>query len=270
MLFANRSQLETLLVQLLTTEPGSSASHLQKLISRQRPTTLQGVYHELGKLQDQNVVIKVGQAFFLNITWANELLNFADTLYEKYFNSTEALSFLVNEKKRQSWKFTSGIRADDFYVHASLALCRAMKCKEIFEWVPHPWFFLVDSEKEKRYQQTLQREKIRIYCAIGGDSSLDRAYLKSKPSRLNIYATGANPFKAPNNQYIQVVGDYIVSLTFTEELTRSIEQTFKETTREARPAFLLSLQQSKVQVRIENAPNKAYKLSQAARKYFGC
>lgn len=185
-------------MQLLTTEPGSSASQLQKLISRQRPTTLQGVYHELGKLQDQNVVIKVGQAFFLNITWANELLNFADTLYEKYFNSTEALSFLLNEKKRQSWKFTSGIRADDFYVHASLALCRAMKCKEIFEWVPHPWFFLVDSEKkEKRYQQTLQREKIRIYCAIGGDSTLDRAYLKSKPSRSTSTPPAPTPSRHP-------------------------------------------------------------------------
>lgn len=267
-------KLEERALRNLARFPGATAQELHRQIIRSgTPVTLRGVFKVLSSLRRKKVVIKVGNAYSLRLSWVIELRAFTDQVLQNYRSKSLFYTLIPARGKSLTWRFPDPAMADDFWRQLALSLFDRTKKKNMFYWIKHAWFQLPSVEQELRFQEVLRSNNYKIYIIVEGDTYLDRSECKDWPHNPYIVSHAASPFQNATWGSLSVLGEYIVTLNFDAYIRNEIDAFFSRV-RSARDLDLGAINRllqlkGRCAVRLEHAPEKARKLKAKFARYFG-
>ena len=257
------------IVSVLALHGPSTARQLLELI---RPTlTKQALYQELRKLTDDGVVIKVGKLYSLRFAWVLKLQELAERMYVSSLGSAETL-WLPTEK-RKSWKLPDIRHSLQLWSHLSMILFRTDPSKTLYEYVPHAWYHLINSQVEEQFQAILQKEKIKFYLIVGDDTFLDRSYEKYFKIAGTEISFSESSFSSIKDEYVSVIGECIIRVRFPLKLARELNKLFKTVkvwgSDEIATINRVLATPAHIKLEITRNPKNAKKLTKQFREFFG-
>lgn len=274
MLHSDIHRLEQRIIHLLAEHPGASASWLHAECStRFGPCSIQGIYYELRKLQKAGSVVKVGDTFSLSLSWAFELVNFADVIYDRYISSASSLEIIPEAQSSRTWKFTNLLRLDDLWVQTMIALFEHTGCKQKFAWTPHPWFYFAQVGKVNQFYKLFHQRGWKYYATIGGTTFLDTHYAQQMDTRFFEYRIGEAPVFGNMSQHHGIIGDYLITVKLDSATTARIEELFQSIhcladAHYQRVAEVLNTK-GKLTLKVEHNPKKVGAYTRKFKNYFG-
>ena len=250
-----------------------SAKELHQRIDSQTAYSLRGIYKELNKLQENGVVVKVKDKYGLRIPWAIDLLSLAEKINHHYVNQLSLQTLTLKEDERTIWHFNDLFHLNDFWSQILLKLVKEVKSKTMLGWNPHPWFHLIQTEQENQYIRSLQLSNVRLYLIVGGKNYLDKWPEKFWDINTVEYAFATSSFESNQSQYINIIGDYVLTVKLDKQTTEAIEKIYQtvQSAEDIDLAEILKVFHSKVKASIwlEKNPKKATILRKRFEKYFG-
>jgi len=267
------NNLDELLIRFLADRPRQSAKTLYaRILAKGRECSIQGVYHELRKLQALGSVVKVGENFSLSFLWIEDLADLAYNIQRNYVrNLAEVLELPpVGEKRR--WKFHDLCRMDAMYVQLTLALRRQVPDGVTYEWCPAAWFTLIQEEIEKQFKAATHASSRNLYVILGGSSAIEKSWVKTRVSDLIHYTFAERGFKGEENIYITTIGPYVLRAEIPRELALRLRSILNDsrTVIEGGASLrkLLLSRRWSCSVRVEHSESKAKKLQERYRRVF--
>ena len=273
MLALETTRLDELLVRLLATSPNLSAAELQKRAGEVRGCSIQGVYHELRKLQAAGVVLKVRESYSLSLTWAFEFVKLADSVYDNYIVSASRSEILPEPNSSKSWKFTNLLRLDDFWVQAMVLVFKHTNAKHLYNWIPHPWYYFAQMSKVSHFYALFESEGWQYHTTIGDETYLDRRYAEGMPKSFFEYRLGEAPVFSDMSRYVTIIGDYMMSVKLDRETAARVNGLFDsiKSAEELMFGEVLSLLNApgNLTFKIEHSPTKVGGYTRKYQRYFG-
>lgn len=217
MLNATRQSLEDFIVRTLSTRRDCSAAQVRSHIRhRFGDFSVAAIYKELRKLQQQGVIIKTGTQFSLSLPWILNLIELTDQMYDLHVESAQAADILPVSVPRKSFVFPNLARGDDFWVHAIILMLRHSSRKTLFQWLPHPWFHLINGHKSFPFHNALRAAGFRINSIVGGESFLDQYSKRLTTKGVYEFSYAPGPFRELRKLYYSVTDRYLLTLRLTE------------------------------------------------------
>jgi len=266
--------LEQIVLRLLARKPHLSAERIRVLASQGRSSySPAAVYKVLSRLLSSGVAVRSGSQYSLSLAWVFELLTFAGDISKTYFSDEYVGTLLPAIDKKMTWKFANLGRCNEFWNQLLLALLKGTRAENIFSWVPYPWFALLQDDAESRLHQAFKMSGRTFYTSFGPSGALEPVVKKLYSHKNQIISFAKGPLHELKNSYIDVVGDYVLTVTLAPDSARSINGIFSELrTRHAvnlgKHLAVLS-ERCKVTVTIECNQKKAAKLRQPLQVFFG-
>ncbi len=270
----DQEQLEQVIVRLLSDQPRLSAHRIKVLTARGgREFSQAAVYKELTQLQRRGVVVKDGIYFSLSLGWIFDVFTFSDQLSDTYFTESYLRTLLPDLGQRQRWRFNSLVRCNDFWNQLLLALLKHTRSSSVLSWVPHPWFLLLSSEQETRLQRAFTVSGRRFYTIFGGDPSRSELVKRFYTSKSQTYSFASSPMNEQEGTYLDVVGDYVLSVKMDTRTNRRIDNFFELTDDGSMSKvvdnFRKLLSKCQVTIRLEYNQKNAKRLRGIFAEYFG-
>jgi hypothetical protein len=274
MLALHGDSLESQTIRILSLKPYSLAESIRRAAStRTRRYSPAAVYKVLDKLLTSGVIVKTGTRYSLSLSWIFEVFAFTESLGSTYF-SEDFLSKLIPAKsKRQTWRFSQLGRCNDFWNQLLLALVKRNPKLPVFAWVPCPWFIMLQQGRESRLQQVFRMSGRTFYTNFCHFGKLDMQVRKvyRHPNQAISFAEG--PFSHLSRQYLDVVGDYILSVTLDQTITRRLERLCTAAGRRSSglrsPNLGLLTEQCSASITLECNAKKARRMRAAFTEFFG-
>lgn len=266
MLLSPEGKLEAVIVQLLASTPRMSAADIHAVARRNRRRfSLAAVYKELTKLQRAGVLVKDGTSFSLSLGWVFDVLAYGERLHAVYFAEPYLKTILPELGKRQSWVFHSLLRGNDLWNQIILALLKRTGSSDMFSWIPHPWFLLLEVETEERLHRLFSFARRRFYTVVGGMTYLDRAaisrFYKGEQHEVSF---SSRAFILEPRSYLDVVGDFVLTVTVDPRTAKRINSLFTSTRGvsdgDAAKRYQALNKYCTMSVVLENNPKKAARL----------
>jgi len=273
MIFQSKITLENLITQYISINPAKTANEIHEyLLTEKHSYTLQGVYKELKKLDKEGILLKVDKKFSLRLPWALEFTSLAQKIEQAYL-SPKYKALLPEDNKKEIWHFDNLFKLNDLWAQILLALVEQSKEKVILGWNPHTWFHLAESKEEERYLKSLELSNAKLYLIIGGNHYLDKwaeKYLKKDYIK---YSFGKSGFQEERSKYINIVGDYVLTVKLDQDITDTIEYLYETTPSEERMNIsqIVSIFNKKVKASIwlEKDNEKAQLIRGRFERFFG-
>ena len=268
------NRLETLLVSVIAQRPGVSAEQLQKQVAEGlRPCSIQAVFQSLKKLRDVGVVLKYGRGYSLSLTWSLELIEFATMLREQYVSEAAAEAIVPRSNQKHVWQFSNLQIAHDFWIQTLVAMFQTSPDPILFSWLPHPWFYFLQTAKAERLYTLIRNQERWIYSIIGGDTYLDKLFARNMDPRCYVASMAAGPFQQEQSAYLGVIGEFVLEIRLDLKTTKRIDKLFtsiKSAAEFARMELITALSESaRVRITLAHQPIRAAKLSRTFERYFG-
>lgn len=272
MILRANENLEDLIVKILAQYPDISASEIFKNIDTTNKTySLQGIYKELKKLQNEGVVVKYKQTFSLRLPWVLEFVSLADTVEYQYIRRIS--NQIPDYKDKQIWHFTNLLRLNDFWSQILLQLIQQSKTRTVLAWNPHPWFHLAQKEQEAQFIKALELTKSTMYVIVGGNTFLDvwtKQFWK-EPTVVHSFSKG--PFDAKQQEYINVIDQYIITVKLSKDMADIIDGIYKKTqeigVHNIFEIVELFNTRTSAKIILEKNPRKAQKITRQFKQFFG-
>lgn len=266
--------LEQTMLRLLSSEPHLTAERMRALASQGRGKfSPAAVYKVLSRLLSTGVVVKSGSRYSLSLAWVFELLTFADHVSKTYFSDDYVGTLMPSPGKRLSWKFTDLTRCNEFWNQLLLGLLKHTEAEDVFSWVPYPWFALLQDARESRLHKAFKMSGRRFFTNFGPSGSLESAVRKLYNHKNQTISFARGPLSELKNSYIDVVGDYVLTVTLAPDAARRTNHLFSELghRHEVSPGKHLAVlsQRCKTSVVIECNPKKAQRLRKPLQEFFG-
>ncbi len=226
-LLAIEPNLEHRILRLLGAQPHMSAAALRRAASQDgRAFSRAAVYKVLARLLDLGFVVRSGTHYSLSLTWVFDFLTMADRVSKTYFADTYIRTLIPSEGKRLTWRFSNLIRCNEFWNQLLLALLKLTTTPSVFAWVPYPWFVLLRDERETRLQEVFQISGRHFFTTFGPCGSSRRLVEEVYCRRNQIISFARSPFMHLKDTYIDVIGDYILTVTLSPETAKRIHSIF--------------------------------------------
>ena len=273
-MFLSQSTLAQRLVYLLAAAPDQQARDLWIGARRgSRSFSVAAIYKELTKLQALGIVVKQRTRYSLSYTWIAESQQFIERVSHRYQQPDYLSSFIPGAVGKHTWRFRSLLDMDDFWNQILLALVSQDRGERVFSWVPHPWFVLIHTEKERKFHSALHARGKKFFTIFGDDGFLDRLAERLYPRDIHDYAFAPAPFHREQSSYFDVVGEFLLTVRIEEPLTRAIERLFcsVRTKRDLDPlrAMQVLTTRGAIRMTLERNPRKTSKLTRLFCDYFG-
>lgn len=259
---------EKIIIILSERGPSTASWILSKI---QPIITKQSIYQELRHLMEDGIVIKVKKLYSLRFAWVLKLHELTNRMYTTSLNSAETL-WLPTEK-RKVWKLPDIRHALQLWSHLSMLLFKTTSSRYIYEYAPHAWYHLINSDTEKQFQAVLKKENINFYLIVGSDTFLDRSYqqyFKISGAKISF---SESCFSNITSEYFSVIGDNIIRVILPLKLSNEIDNVFSSTdTWGAKEIIEINkVLSKKTDIRIEviKNPLKSAKLTKQFREFFG-
>lgn len=270
-----RKQLSHFIVKALAQEPSLDVSELNKYIVAEsgKNYSIQGLYKELKNLQQEGVLFKLGNKYSLRLPWVLDFVSLADSLSRVYVERPQFSNILPEIGKKEIWHFSNLLKMNDFWSHLLLILLKQSKNKILLGWNPHPWFHLVQTEKEEQYIKALKLVKSKLYLIVGGNTFLDKWTEKFWKEKNIKYSFGKSDFQDQRSLYVNVVDDYVVTIKLDSKTSQAIDQIYQETKtiNDLDLSAIISIfnQKTNASIWLEKNPEKAKKIGIKFKKFWG-
>ncbi len=270
-----RKNLSQYIIQSLSSQQFLEVSDLLKKITEAsgKDYSIQGLYKELKKLQEEGVLFKLGNQYSLRLPWVLDFISLADSISATYIERPQLPLILPEINKKEIWHFTDLLKMNDFWSHVILALLQQSKNKILLGWNPHPWFHLVQTKQEEQYIKSLKLANSKLYLIVGGDSFLDRWTEKFWDKKMMEYSFGKSDFHNERSTYFNVVDDYVLTVKLDPKISQSIDDIYKNTKSlndlDLQSIFSIFHQKTKSSVWLEKNPERARKIGIKFKKFWG-
>lgn len=226
-----------------------------------KKVTIQGVYKSLNKLIKQGILIKNKKKMVVSQEWLQNLINKL---------GGEGPTPKIKDGESTTHQFNSLKKLDMYWKHITKSVGLEFSDFPIFSYEPHEiWIHLKDREEsQKEFFRSFDKHKRFGFFRIGGTDFGDKQYKKDFASKyVNVDIDG----KRILNDYIVVIGDYIVKTKLKKETAVKIDDVFKnevniKSIQENLNKFLTDKQ--KVKLIIERNKNKAKLLRKKMSREF--
>ncbi|MBU4332745.1 hypothetical protein KKD19_02875 [Patescibacteria group bacterium] len=275
MLLQTKEKLEDLIVKLLAERPILTATQVrQEIKEKNKKYSLQAVYKELRKLQNNGVVSKIKQKYGLRLPWALDFVSLADIISQTYIDSPRIASILPERNKKEIWHFNNLLKMNNFWSHILLILIQQSEKKILLGWNPHPWFHLAQTKQEEQYIKSLGLAKGKLYLIVGGSTYLDRWAEKFFDKKIVEYSFGRSACGTEcSPHYINVIDDYVLTVKIDKKTARIIDDLYKNTTSadDIDIASIMDVFHGKINASIwlEKNSKKAQQISGRFSRFFG-
>jgi len=212
MLEAVKKKLEDILVRILSENAALSAESLYRELKRRKGSyTLQALYKELRKLQQQGVVVRARGLYSLRLSWILSLTNLADRAYATCIDSPFPEELLPESEKRVKWAFNDMNRADDFYMQVLTKLLLAPSAPAAYTAMEHPWFLFMNTQNELNHQRVLEQERKKQFVVLENDTPLDRAQVHLYDNISIKFAFSPELGICTTYSIVSAIGDFVLS-----------------------------------------------------------
>lgn len=264
--------LEQISLKIMSERPYVTAEKLRTLASSgKRKFSPAAVYKVLNKLLSAGVVVKAGTRYSLSLTWVFGIFSFAEKLSKAYFCDEYLDSLLPEIGKKMSWKFTDLPRCNDFWNQLLLALLKRTPQVDSFAWVPSPWFVLLPEDRDSRLQQVFRMTNRKFYSAFGSSSRFEPVVRKLYNHGNQILKFGKKPFPTKDTRYLDIVGDYVLTVSIDNKTSQEIGSLFADNKRgdlNTSAALAILRQRCRATISIEQNARKAARLRGALARLF--
>ena len=225
MLIAPHQLLEDYLVRVLAERRSASAKALhEEVCSQFQNYSMPAVYKELRKLQEQGVVLKRKGEFSLSLSWILNLVELTDKMHDVYVESAVDADILPLTSKKTSFTFNSLTRVDDFWIHALFVMLQNSSRKTLFQWLPHPWFHLINSHKSFPLHNALRSAGYKVHNIVGGTTFLDMYSKKITTKNVYEFNYSEGPFQKERARYYSVSDEYLFTVHLSEKKAAEIDR----------------------------------------------
>ena len=274
MLLRANENLEDLIVRILARKQKLAAKQIHKNICNETKSySLQGVYKELGKLQNEGVVVKNKGVYSLRLPWILELVSLADTMARQYIESIPGDLILPSENKKTTWYFTSLFRLNDFWSQILLHIIQQSTSKTVLAWNAHPWVHLAQTRQEAQFIRSLKLAHSKMYLIVGGKTALDTWAQQFWDPSIVEYSFNKSTYDNNRNEYINIIDEYILTIKLTNDMADQIEQLYQQTTSidVLNVADIIELfnSRTKAKITLEKNHRKAKIHVQRFKRFFG-
>lgn len=274
MLLSDRKQLEDAIVTALGARPQLSAKELHRAVQSTRTYSIQGLYKELHKLESSGVIVKEGLQYSLRLPWTLKLADFAETATAQYVQHAGEVLTLPKKGKKRIWHFRDVQQLNNFWSQVLLFLIQHVPDNTLYSWMPHPWYHLVYTEQEQQYTDAVRRMDVRLYIINRGQTYLDRWVEQFWKQPHIEYSFHAKPLNSvAQNTYLNVIGDYVLTVKLGSGITQSIELLYRKTRNseavDFRAVFRVFNQKVKATMWLERNEKKSHRIKSVFRRHFG-
>jgi len=99
------------------------------------------------------------------------------------------------------WSFSNLIRMDQFWVQLMFTLYEVSTSRNMYEWVPHLWFPLVDIQRDLHYLRAMKAAHNKLYLIVGGNTFLDQLSSQHWDDEIYIVSHAPSSFEHERNYY---------------------------------------------------------------------
>jgi len=273
MLFSRHARLEEHLVVELSSRPQQSVKDLQTRLSRKFPSSLAAIYKAIGKLERSGIVLKNRARYSLNISWVLELSALAENTQQNYLDVPEIQSILPAQGQTRSWSIQQLPHLSVFWGQLISHMAGKSQSQILFDWVPYPWFCLIDADIEERFLRGIDSLSNEVYRIVGGDSYLYKLWGKHWKKLPGQTSFAPGPFHQKRQENILVSDNYVLTVRLDARSTARLDDLYS---RIQGPNDILIanitqvlLTPVKAKVTLEHKPQKALRLTKQFRRYFG-
>jgi hypothetical protein len=265
-LLSSNEKLEATIVRLLAATPRMSAADIHAAARKHRRRfSLAAVYKELTKLQGFGVLVKDGTRFSLSLGWIFDVLEYGERLHSVYFSEPYLKTMLPEAGNKQSWVFHNLLRGNDLWNQIISALLKRNGTSDMFSWVPHPWFLLLEVEKEERLHRLFSFARRRFYTAVGGTTYMDRTAMgRFYNGSRHTVSFSPGTFAGERRRYLDVIGDFVLTVSLDPRTSKRIDQLFATnrggSTEDAARYYQALTKYCTMTITLENNPRKASRM----------
>lgn len=244
----------------------------QKASSFYRECSKQALYKELRALESEGIIFKIGTRYGISLSWILNSLEHLDKIFDNCVSAQSVEAILPRAGEKRSWVFRDFRRTDDFLMNAILLLFRESTSKNMYAWIPHPWFEIVHPAKDAVFRNALRVTGSYISMIIGGDSFLYRYCSDSWDKDVYKTAMAKGPFDAVRHQWFFVIEDLLITVDTEKSRAERLDYLFETVTEvgsDEFKAFLQVLDQPvKTKITIERATQKTNRTMKEFSEYF--
>ncbi len=246
----HRNTLADKIISRLSKGPADSRALVEWII-KNRMGTKQAAYRAFKKLAKKEVIVKKGTLVSINTAWLARLERFLKDSKGENFSIATLLPKDISRKITKTFKNTTAM--DVYLGHLFLVLAEKLENEPIFLYNPHEWFIYDRPESEKNLFLWIAEKKKHFYLTIGTDTPLAREF-KRKEQNKYVQIAIDEKFAVPKNEYVVVVGDYVIHAAYDKDVSAKIDSLFRrakefgEAEKEELEDILVSHKKSKVTI----------------------
>lgn len=274
MIFGKLTSLREAIVVLLATREQANAKWLHERLNKDLKGCSQvAIYKELNRLQDEGVISKAGKDYRLKLTWVINAAGFFNEMFIYHCRQSTHPNLIPAEGESIAWYFYDLGKVDDLWEQLLFSLFLQSKEQILLSWMPHPWYHITDDDKQHLYENAMKLINVKIYRIIGGSTYLDRKSIEAWKEPVHAVSFAKSPFAGDNQNYIDVIGDYVITIKLDEKTTNLLEEYYDSISDEevlsAADSDLLLSNKMRIKVKIQHNVRKARRLQKMFRDFWG-
>ena len=273
MLLSHSDQIENFIVSYLAAHRSLPAARLHQLINQEhREVSLQAVYKELRKLIAGGVVWKQASGYSLSASWVLNFSQLADTMYHTLTESGLFEDVVPVSGEKARYQFSNLVRLDDFWINSLIMMVERSKEKKMYQWLPHPWFNLIQNWKSMPFQNALLLSGGFVQSIIGGTNFLDKQASLLTTKGVYEFSYSPGPYDERQSTYLSVTDTYLQTVELDPTKVKVIEDIYTsvQSAEDFDAAEILRrlVLPCKVTLTIDTNPRKVKRVYRKLRDYF--
>ena len=241
-------------------ERAMTVSELQTYLEKKKVSaTVQGIYGTLRQLISEDIVVKEKKVYSVSNVWTNKLSRMI----------SKRPLFHLQDGEQTIYRFKKIEHSDAFWKHIFTDIEDEVGHSPIFCFMPHQFWIHIPERRQSEldYYMSLEKNRVRGYTIIGGDSLSDKETKKSLVSEYNQIHLNAKT-STNRRDHICVTGPYVISTRVSKSFAQAVDHIYKIATSEQELQKKLEIAFKKaglITITIDHDLVKANKL----RKYIG-
>ena len=231
MLLAKDSfRLENVIVYALKKEAKSGPQLFKSVINSGAVVSKETFYRELRRLLEGEIVLRHNNQYHLNTIWLNRLKMFIDSASSSLLNASYVRSvFQIDIGEKVTFAFQSPSHLAKVWSEiGSLLLQQFSDGRPVLVYHPHEWMVYSREHSEKYLAELFKMSNTKVFVATLGETALDVDFKKRWSSDNEKISNGVD-FGLKTNQYLNVIGDYVITAQTRLSFEKQINDIFNRT-----------------------------------------
>ncbi len=253
---------------------GGSASRniLVKKLEESLEVTAQGVYKALRSLQKKDIVTVHGKLVSLSLWWIDHELTRWNQIVQVYHANRRSNAFLdLRPGEYLKLRFRNLKELDLYWTHAYLILESDVNPKfSTYSIAPHDWFPYARPETDALWLRRQEKRSQRV--VVTHPLPIDKKILAERRKQGVEVMLDANPFKQEEDEYKNLIHDWIFEAKLDETVNTSLIKWLKceipESDDQKKEMQDIINTKGKFTLKISRAPKRARSMTKKLVKYF--